>query len=62
MNVPRGVYTVQTGVWDRRREAVMGRGPAMVVQVGEGTQFGGVVQLNPQMQVLSAAPALVATR
>jgi len=60
--VPHGIYTVQTGVGDIRREAVMGRGPAMVVQEADGVQFGGMTQLNPRMEIVSAAPALVASR
>jgi lipopolysaccharide transport system ATP-binding protein len=59
MNVPRGIYTIQSGVYDRRLERTMGRGPALVLQVADGIPFAGQVQLNAQMTVVSAAPPLV---
>jgi ABC-type polysaccharide/polyol phosphate transport system ATPase subunit len=59
MNVPRGIYTIQSGVYDRRHERTMGRGPALIMQVGEGIPFVGQVQLNGQMTVVSSTPPLV---
>jgi ABC-type glutathione transport system ATPase component len=59
MNVPRGIYTIQSGVYDRRHERTMGRGPALVLQVGEGIPFAGNVQMNAQMTIVSSTPPLV---
>jgi lipopolysaccharide transport system ATP-binding protein len=57
MNVPAGIYSLETGVWDRARERRAAAGPAISVRVAEGPSFTGVVQLNPAMR-LARAPAL----
>jgi ABC-type polysaccharide/polyol phosphate transport system ATPase subunit len=62
MNVPRGIYVVQAGVWDRQTDRALGKGPSLVVQVGEGVRFVGSVQLNAEMSVVAAAPPLVRAR
>jgi hypothetical protein len=62
MNVPRGIYLVQVGVWNRQTDQAVGKGPSLVVQIGEGVRFAGPVQLNAQMTIASAAPQLVSTQ
>jgi len=53
MNVPSGVYMVESGVLDDRRADVVSQGPTMSVQVDPGPGFTGSVQLNPQISVAS---------
>jgi lipopolysaccharide transport system ATP-binding protein len=62
MNVPRGIYLVQAGVWNRKTDQLLGKGPSLVVQIGDGVRFVGPVQLNARMTVVAAAPELVPVR
>jgi ABC-type polysaccharide/polyol phosphate transport system ATPase subunit len=54
MNVPEGVYAIEStiGQWQRDRRAVAG--PAALVQVTGGRWFWGQVQMNCAMQVSGA--------
>jgi len=49
MNVPAGLYSVESWVCDADRDAVLGDGPATHLQVEEGAPFGYNVQLNALM-------------
>jgi lipopolysaccharide transport system ATP-binding protein len=51
MNLPAGLYSLETLVWDVRRDQVVAPGPSATVHVEEGTTFWGTVQLNPRMNV-----------
>jgi hypothetical protein len=59
MNLPPGIYLVETVVWDQTREADAARGPSACVEVIEGVGFYGTVQLNPRLRLRSGTePAL----
>jgi lipopolysaccharide transport system ATP-binding protein len=59
MNLPPGIYLVETVVWDQTREADAARGPSACVEVIEGVGFYGTVQLNPRLRLRSRTePAL----
>jgi hypothetical protein len=51
MNVPAGVYMLESGAYDDRRSTLISQGPTMSVQVGQGPSFTGSVQLNPSFSV-----------
>ena len=55
MNVPEGLYAIETlaGQWQRERESR--QGPAVIVHVSGGPGFWGAVQMNCAMR-LAAAP------
>jgi len=55
MNVPAGIYAIESAVghWHRERDAR--NGPATLVHVGGGQGFQGQVQLNCAMSVRPAA-------
>jgi ABC-type polysaccharide/polyol phosphate transport system ATPase subunit len=53
MNVPGGVYAVESVVWDHRREQDVALGPATYVRVEEDFGFWGKVNLSPRMQLLT---------
>lgn len=48
MNLPPGLYALESGLWDSKRGKSAGRGPSAHVQV-EGDRFYGEVQMNPRM-------------
>ena len=50
LNVPPGLYSLETVAWDKKREAGVSVGPPVSVQVHEGTRFLGHVQTNAEMQ------------
>jgi energy-coupling factor transporter ATP-binding protein EcfA2 len=52
MNVPPGLYLVETLIQDRMRGQLLVTGPQTSVQVSKGRIFRGTVQMNGQMQVL----------
>lgn len=54
MNVPPGIYGLETGVWDRTRERRVAPGPSVSVRVAEGPSFTGTVQLNAAMRLVHA--------
>jgi hypothetical protein len=51
MNVPPGVYMVETLVWDRKASLALEQGPAAAIVVEEGSPFSGYVQLNAEMRI-----------
>ena len=51
LNVPPGVYAVETVVYDQRRQRVAAPGPYCTVQIQGGVSFWGVVQLNARMSL-----------
>jgi lipopolysaccharide transport system ATP-binding protein len=53
MNVPPGIYVVESVVWNRSIDAPLATGPSITLQVGEGPRFAGSVQLNAIMRVQS---------
>lgn len=48
MNVPPGLYALESGLWDSKRGKSAGHGPSAHVQV-QGQEFYGEVQMNPRM-------------
>jgi lipopolysaccharide transport system ATP-binding protein len=57
MNVPEGLYAVETlaGQWQRERESR--QGPALIVHVAGGPGFWGAVQMNCAMRLAGASGA-----
>jgi len=51
MNVPPGLYALESGLWDNKRQKSAGHGPSAHVQV-EGARFYGEVQMNPRMHLV----------
>lgn len=49
MNLPPGVYRIESYVYSEARAQVVSQGPAVNVQVSEGARFHGSVQLNPRL-------------
>jgi hypothetical protein len=49
MNLPPGVYRIESYVYSEARAKVVSHGPAVTVQVSEGVRFHGSVQLNPRL-------------
>ncbi|HEU4563216.1 MAG TPA: polysaccharide ABC transporter ATP-binding protein [Gemmatimonadaceae bacterium] len=60
MNVPAGVYTLESFVWDRLRDRQSFAGPRIHVQVQGGEDFAGPVQMNPRLQLVEGAAASAA--
>ncbi len=62
MNVPAGIYAIETsgGQWRRERDA--GNGPSTLVHVGGGRGFWGPVQMNCAMRVTPRSQAAEASR
>ncbi len=52
-NVPPGIYGLEVMVWDRQRGGATGQRLSGYVQVAEGPDFSGPVQMNGVMQVLT---------
>lgn len=57
LNVPPGIYGIEVTVWDRHRGGATGQRLSGYVQVTEGPDFSGPVQMNGAMQVLALDPA-----
>ncbi|MDQ3810345.1 MAG: ATP-binding cassette domain-containing protein, partial [Chloroflexota bacterium] len=57
MNVPAGIYAVETLIWDRQQEKEIARGPSLTVEVEGGPYFFGTVQLNPRMRLSTPGPS-----
>jgi lipopolysaccharide transport system ATP-binding protein len=53
-NVPEGLYSLETHVWDLRRKREVAWGPTLTVQVAPNDVFSGTVNMNPRMTL--AAP------
>lgn len=52
MNLPPGLYLLETITWDRRLARDSSRGPAVTIEVEQGVYFWGSAQLNPRMQLV----------
>ncbi len=61
MNVPAGMYALESVIWDRQRAVTLCAGPQQTIRVQEGVSFDGQVQLNPAFAVVPQ-PELVAPR
>ncbi|MGH7720098.1 MAG: ABC transporter ATP-binding protein [Gemmatimonadaceae bacterium] len=53
MNLPTGVYSIDTVVWNQREERALAWGPSLSLTVDQGADFWGSVQLNGRMRLLS---------
>ena len=63
LNVPPGVYVVESAVWDRQMGRSSFTGPAAYVDVRGGEEFTGVVQMNPRLTLaVSTDPAAPSRR
>ncbi len=51
-NVPAGVVSVETSIWDRATHRDVARGPAATLQLVEGIRFAGSVHMQPRMQLV----------
>lgn len=56
MNVPPGVYVVESLVWDRQVGRASFTGPVAYVDVTDGKRFTGTAQMNPRMRLDAATP------
>jgi lipopolysaccharide transport system ATP-binding protein len=66
MNVPAGVYVLETFIWSRKHERELGQGPSVTIRVVDSVSFYGSVQMNAQMRLSGvaiehAAPAAAAS-
>ncbi len=57
MNVPGGVYLLETLLWDRKRGQQLASGPATYLRVKEGHSFSGSVNLQPRVKVRAGQAA-----
>jgi len=55
MNVPPGLYAIESAVWQGGHERDSQNGPTTLVRVTGGPSFTGSVQMNSSMQVRSRA-------
>ena len=53
LNLPLGVYPVESFVWNRMAGRELGGGPGGAVRVEGGPEFEGTVQMNARVRVLS---------
>jgi hypothetical protein len=56
-NVPAGVVSVETSVWDRATHRDLARGPSATLQLMEGMKFAGSVHMQPRMQLVAPRSA-----
>lgn len=49
MNVPAGVYVIESSVWDRQIGRSSFTGPVAYIDVQGGDEFTGTVQMNPRL-------------
>jgi lipopolysaccharide transport system ATP-binding protein len=56
MNVPAGMYAIDTTVWDGHRMKTSFQGPSLTIQVKESIPFRGSVQLNPELRIEAGSP------
>ncbi|MGD8495335.1 MAG: ABC transporter ATP-binding protein [Gemmatimonadales bacterium] len=54
MNLPPGLYALESSLWDNKRQKTVGNGPSAHVQV-EGPRFYGEVQMNPRMRLVESS-------
>ncbi|HET7599289.1 MAG TPA: hypothetical protein VFK09_03310, partial [Gemmatimonadales bacterium] len=62
LNVPPGIYGVETRLWDRARGTTAVNGPSTYLQVDPGADFNGTVQMNPSMRLRTPAAAPLLAR
>jgi len=53
LNVAPGIYALETTVWDAKKDKNVSNGPATHLHVSSGTEFTGLVQLNPRAELAS---------
>lgn len=60
LNVPAGIYAIETVVRDIASGKRSGRGPVVYVQVADSDRFEGTVQMNPRFRVtgVGASPTV----
>jgi homopolymeric O-antigen transport system ATP-binding protein len=56
LNVPPGIYPLESFVWNRMAGRQLAAGPSGVVQVIGGPEFHGVVQMNPRVRLELEGP------
>jgi ABC-type polysaccharide/polyol phosphate transport system ATPase subunit len=56
LNVPPGIYPIESFVWNRMAGRELAAGPGGAVQVIGGPEFHGVVQMNPRMRLELEGP------
>jgi ABC-type polysaccharide/polyol phosphate transport system ATPase subunit len=56
LNVPPGIYPIESFVWNRMAGRELAAGPGGAVQVIGGPEFHGVVQMNPRVRVELEGP------
>jgi len=54
MNVPPGLYSAESYVWNHTRGRDVLRGPSITLEVQEGVRFWGRVQMNPRVSLRAA--------
>lgn len=55
MNVPAGIYAMETVVRETSSGRHVGRGPVVYLQVTDGVRFQGTVQMNARFRVLGSS-------
>jgi hypothetical protein len=53
LNLPPGIYPLESFVWNRMAGRELGGGPGGSVRVEGGQEFQGLVQMNARAQVLT---------
>jgi hypothetical protein len=56
MNVTPGLYSVDAFVWNAEELEISHAGPSLTVQIVEGQEFQGTIQLNPEVKVRTLEP------
>jgi ABC-type polysaccharide/polyol phosphate transport system ATPase subunit len=60
LNVPPGLYFVETFVWDPVSERQLPAGACVQIDVAGGPQFKGAIQMNPRTRVVADGAAVLA--
>ncbi len=55
LNVPSGLYIIESLIWDRVRGRTLCEGPTHYLEVTAGVPFSGSVQMNPTVRVAVAS-------
>jgi len=51
MNVPSGLYSVDSFVWDESEMSITHSGPSLTIEVTDAVDFKGSVQMNPEIRL-----------
>jgi len=51
MNVPAGLYALDSFVWDAEAMAISHWGPSLTIEVSDAVEFKGSVQMNPEIRL-----------